>query len=252
MPVLADALKDQDAGVRRSATGAVGRSGRPPCPSSPNALKDQDAGCSAVCREGWEDRAGRRGRAVPALIDALKDQAADVRELAAEALGNQAAHGRRSGNASVMWGSPNSDTGGEFPSAADRPESGQDGGLARENPFPRQMNSPPVSLLCLPRLLFRKLFEPGLRPSRPLHPGRDRLKCLPALDPKLRKLGLKRPHRGLGLGLLDTLPLQLLGGPPQGGPGRLRSASTRDSSASSRAISWPISARSCSCSARSR
>ena len=109
----------------------------------------------------------------------------------------------------------------------------------------------PLRVAAFPHT-FRKLFEPSLCPARPLNPLRDRLHRLPVLVPKLRKLGLKRAGRALGLRTLD--PLRSSSSPAFVKAARAdsRSASTRDSSASSRAISWSFSARSCSCSARSR
>ena len=60
-----------------------------------------------------------------------------------------------------------------------------------------------------PLCTFRELSEPGLRPGRLLHPRRDRLQRLAALDPKLSHLGPERPRRALGLRALDPLPLKL-------------------------------------------
>jgi hypothetical protein len=73
----------------------------------------------------------------------------------------------------------------------------------------------------VPPCTLRKLFEPGLRPTRPLYPHRDRLQRLPALAPKLSQLGLKRADRALGLRPLDPLPLKLFSGLRQSGQGRL-------------------------------
>ena len=59
--------------------------------------------------------------------------------------------------------------------------------------------APPLALrsVSLSPGTFRKLFQPGLRPTRSLHPRRDRLQRLPALDPKLSQLGLERAGRAL-------------------------------------------------------
>ena len=72
-----------------------------------------------------------------------------------------------------------------------------------------------------PPSTFRELSEPGLCPTRPLHPRRDRLQRLPLLVSKLTQLGLERAGRALGLRPLDPLPLKLFSGLRQGIPGRL-------------------------------
>jgi len=82
-----------------------------------------------------------------------------------------------------------------------------------------------LRIAASPRTFF-KLFEPGLRPSRTLHPRCDLLQRLPALVPKHRQLGLERAGRALGLRPLDPFPLdpfplKLFSGLRQGGPGRL-------------------------------
>jgi len=68
---------------------------------------------------------------------------------------------------------------------------------------------------------FGKLFEPGLRSTRPLHPDCDGLQRLTALAPKLRYLGLKYADRVLGFRTLDPFLLKLLFGLCQGGSRRL-------------------------------
>ena len=143
VPALADVLKEPpDAGVRRSAAEAlraIGPAAADAVPALAERAEGPGRGRSAVHRRGaGRDRAGRRGRprqnalkrtrtrtfggppprrwgrsgpaaaaTVPALIDALKDPGRGRSGASRRGAGeNQAAHGRRSVNASVMWGRP--------------------------------------------------------------------------------------------------------------------------------------------------
>jgi HEAT repeat protein len=113
VPALMEALKDEDKDVRQTAAEALGKIGVPAVPALMEALKDEDwrvrqAAARALgeigdpqalpaliqalkdeyVREAVEEALGKIGvPAVPALIEALKDDDEDVRRAAAGALG---------------------------------------------------------------------------------------------------------------------------------------------------------------------
>ena len=88
VPVLINALKDEDKNIRRNAAYALARIGKDAVPALITALKDEDSDV----RSNAADALGKIGadakEAVPVLITALKDEDNYVRSNAADALGN--------------------------------------------------------------------------------------------------------------------------------------------------------------------